>query len=72
MTTRRGNEPQLIRRGLDAVLPASALEVGEDDPWRSLVGSEDVSVAPGEIDEVVYGCANHHERGICANRSNVR
>ena len=54
---RRGiSKSELIRRGLDAVLP-EAVDDAESDPWRSLAGfgSRDVAVEPGEIDDVVYG-----------------
>ena len=54
---RRGiSKSELIRRGLDAVLPNAADEL-MSDPWHSLAGfgSENVSVEAGEIDDVVYG-----------------
>jgi hypothetical protein len=54
---RRGiSKSELIRLGLDAVLP-DAVEGTTSDPWRSLAGfgSPDVVVEPGEIDDVVYG-----------------
>lgn len=54
--SRRGiSKSELIRRGLDAVLP-EAPDASEPDLWRSLAGfgSADLSVAPGEIDVVVY------------------
>jgi hypothetical protein len=54
---RRGiSKSELIRRGLDAVLPESAGEP-ELDLWRSLAGfgSDGLSVEPGEIDDAVYG-----------------
>jgi predicted transcriptional regulator len=54
---RRGiSKSQLIRQGLDAVLPEPADGDG-DDPWRSRAGfgPRGLRVAPGEIDEVVYG-----------------
>ena len=55
---RRGiSKSELIRRGLDAVIPADAVEPEpEADAWRSLAGfaSENLSVVPGEIDRVVY------------------
>lgn len=55
---RRGiSKSELIRRGLDAVLPAVPDDAPETDVWRSLAGfgSDDLSVEPGEIDDVVYG-----------------
>ena len=54
---RRGiSKSELIRHGLDAVLPPSAAEAARDD-WRSLAGfgSDHLSVEPGEVDDVVYG-----------------
>lgn len=54
---RRGiSKSELIRRGLDAVLP-EAVEDPEPDSWRSLAGfgTEGLVVEPGEIDNVVYG-----------------
>lgn len=54
---RRGiSKSELIRRGLDAVLPEAAGDA-ESDPWRSLAGfgSSGISVAPGDVDDVVYG-----------------
>jgi hypothetical protein len=53
---RRGiSKSELIRRGLDAVLPAVS-DAAETDLWQSLAGfgSEGLSAEPGEIDEVVY------------------
>lgn len=53
---RRGiSKSELIRRGLAAILPGS-LAVGTKDPWAELAGfaPEDLSAAPGEIDDVVY------------------
>ena len=53
---RRGiSKSELIRQGLDAVLPAMTDEQ-DSDVWRSLAGfgSDEVSVAPGEIDDVIY------------------
>ena len=50
------SKSELIRRGLVAVMPAG--EPGtSDDPWVDLAGfgSRGLNVAPGEIDEVVYG-----------------
>ncbi len=55
---RRGiSKSELIRRGLDAVLPAVPAGQPDDDPWRTLAGfgSPGTSVGPGEIDQVVYG-----------------
>ncbi len=54
---RRGiSKSELIRQGLDSVLPDLA-EDGDDDPWLVLAGfgSPGVSVEPGEIDDIVYG-----------------
>ncbi|TDH57619.1 ribbon-helix-helix protein, CopG family [Mycobacterium talmoniae] len=54
---RRGiSKSELIRLGLGAVLSPPSDDTG-GDPWRSLAGfgSSEVSVDPGEIDEVVYG-----------------
>ena len=54
---RRGiSKSELIRRGLDAVLPAGS-DAPETDLWRSLAGfgSDGLSVDSGEIDDVVYG-----------------
>ncbi len=53
---RRGiSKSELIRQGLGSVLPAP--HGSEGDPWRSLAGfaARDISAAPGEIDDVVYG-----------------
>lgn len=54
---RRGiSKSELIRRGLDSVLP-DVPDAPEMDLWRSLAGfgSDDLSIEPGEIDDVVYG-----------------
>lgn len=54
---RRGiSKSELIRRGLDSVLPAVDAEV-ESDPWLALAGfgPDGIGVGPGEIDDVVYG-----------------
>ena len=54
---RRGiSKSELVRRGLDAVLPAERAS-SSLDPWQSLAGfgADGVSAAPGEIDDVVYG-----------------
>jgi Ribbon-helix-helix protein, copG family len=50
------SKSELIRRGLGAILPDLQAEPA-DDPWRELAGfgAPDVGVAPGEIDEIVYG-----------------
>ena len=53
---RRGiSKSELIRQGLDAILPGAA-EGHETDPWRSLAGfgSTGLSVERGEIDDIVY------------------
>lgn len=53
---RRGiSKSELIRRGLDSVLP-DVPDAPAMDLWRSLAGfsSDDLSVEPGEIDDVVY------------------
>ena len=50
------SKSELIRRGLDAVLPS--LRTDDDaDVWRSLAGfgSDALTVARGEIDDVIYG-----------------
>ena len=55
---RRGiSKSALIRDGLVAVLGPAADDDDDADPWRSLAGfgSNDVSFAEGEIDDVVYG-----------------
>lgn len=54
---RRGiSKSELIRLGLGTVL-TPPLGESEEDLWRSLAGfgSSDVSVEPGEVDEIVYG-----------------
>ena len=54
---RRGiSKSELIRQGLHAVLPDAAEDDGED-LWLTLAGfgTPGVTVAPDEIDEVVYG-----------------
>jgi hypothetical protein len=54
---RRGiSKSELIRRGLDSVLP-DVPDAPATDLWRSLAGfgSDDLSVESGEIDDVVYG-----------------
>lgn len=54
---RRGiSKSELIRLGLGTVL-TPRLHESEEDLWRSLAGfgSGDVSVEPGEVDDVVYG-----------------
>jgi hypothetical protein len=53
---RRGiSKSELIRIGLEAVLPKSVAATG-DDPWRSLAGfaSDQLSAEPHEIDDDVY------------------
>jgi hypothetical protein len=61
---RRGiSKSELIRQGLGSVLTPEAHGSAPrapghgDNPWRSLAGfgADDVSVRPGEIDDVVYG-----------------
>lgn len=51
------SKSELIRRGLDAVLPGEDTADVPPDPWRSLAGfgSPGLSVEPDEIDDVVYG-----------------
>ena len=54
---RRGiSTSELLRQGLGSVLTPGLQEPGED-PWRSLAGfgAADISVRPGEVDDVVYG-----------------
>jgi hypothetical protein len=54
---RRGiSKYELIRQGLGFVLTPAPHEP-DDDPWRALAGfgDEDISVRPGEVDDVVYG-----------------
>jgi hypothetical protein len=54
---RRGiSKSELIRQGLGFVLTPGLQEPGED-PWRSLAGfgTADITVRPGEVDDVVYG-----------------
>jgi hypothetical protein len=54
---RRGiSKSELIRLGLGTVL-SPPLGESEEDLWRSLAGfgSGDVSVVPGEVDDIVYG-----------------
>lgn len=53
---RRGvSKSELIRQGLSAVVPEAISDAA--DPWRSLAGfgTPDLDVAPGEVDDVVYG-----------------
>ena len=57
---RRGiSKSELIRQGLDAVLPVQRTPAGGSgqDLWRALAGfgADGVSVDGGEIDDVVYG-----------------
>ena len=49
------SKSELIRRGLNALLPDHAIEA-EGDAWRGLAGfaSGDKTAEPGEIDRVVY------------------
>jgi hypothetical protein len=56
---RRGiSKSELIRDGLDAVLPAVPTDGAdaEADPWRTFAGfgTPGLSVDPGEVDRVVY------------------
>jgi Ribbon-helix-helix protein, copG family len=54
---RRGiSKSELIRQGLGAVL-APTLDQPDEDLWRSLAafGGDHISVAPGEVDDIVYG-----------------
>lgn len=54
---RRGiSKSELIRQGLGSVL-SPAPQGSEDDPWHSLAGfgAEDISVRPGEVDDIIYG-----------------
>ena len=54
---RRGiSKSELLRLGLTFVLPAQD-SAPWTDPWRQLAGngSAGVSIAPGEIDDIVYG-----------------
>jgi len=54
---RRGiSKSELIRLGLGTVL-SPPLGESEEDLWRSLAGfgSGDLSVEPGEVDDIVYG-----------------
>jgi Ribbon-helix-helix protein, copG family len=53
---RRGiSKSELIRQGLGSVLTPAPREPGQD-PWHSLAGfgAEDISVRPGEVDDVIY------------------
>lgn len=49
------SKSELIREGLDAVLPPSS-GTADADPWHSLAGfgAPDVRVEPGEVDDVIY------------------
>jgi ribbon-helix-helix CopG family protein len=54
---RRGmSKSELIRQGLGSVLSPAPQGSG-DDPWHSLAGfgADDISVRPGEIDDIIYG-----------------
>jgi hypothetical protein len=54
---RRGiSKSELIREGLDAVLPDSRDNSDEENLWIKLAGfgSPDVSFEPGEIDAIAY------------------
>lgn len=55
---RRGvSKSELFRQGVSALLPERELgDTGDEDPliaWAGF-GGVDITVAPGEIDEVVY------------------
>jgi Arc/MetJ-type ribon-helix-helix transcriptional regulator len=49
------SKSELIRRGLNALLPDHGSEA-KRDPWRELAGfaAGDTTTEPGEIDRVVY------------------
>jgi Arc/MetJ-type ribon-helix-helix transcriptional regulator len=51
------SKSELIRRGLRAVLPDAPQSDRPKDLWEELgrFGSPDVSLDPGEIDDIVYG-----------------
>jgi hypothetical protein len=50
------SKSELIRRGLEAVLPADAVDGDVADPWTQLAGfgSDGLSTEPGEVDRIVY------------------
>ena len=50
------SKSELIRRGLEAILPERRVET-TGDPWLAMAGfgPAGVSIEPGEIDEIVYG-----------------
>lgn len=55
---RRGiSKSELIRLGLHAVRSPPLTDSDESDLWHSLAGfgSSQISVRPGEVDDVVYG-----------------
>jgi len=55
---RRGiSKSELIRLGLEVLLPAPVDLDAVKDPWLALAGFADpgLSAAPGDIDDVVYG-----------------
>lgn len=55
---RRGiSKSELIRQGLAAVLPPPASAEEDENLWVTLAGfaGPGVKVAPGEIDDIVYG-----------------
>jgi hypothetical protein len=55
---RRGiSKSELIRLGLEALLPVPADLEAAKDPWLALAGFADpgLSAAPGDIDDIVYG-----------------
>ena len=55
---RRGiSKSELIRLGLEALLPVPADLEAARDPWLALAGFADpgLSAAPGDIDDIVYG-----------------
>jgi len=54
---RRGiSKSELIRQGLGTLLTPAPQGPG-DDLWHSLAGfgDDDISVRPGEVDDIVYG-----------------
>lgn len=51
------SKSELIRRGLEAVLPPTSSTHDLAEPWEQLAGfgSDGVGADPGEVDRVVYG-----------------